>query len=82
MALNAMQRHPVEAGVPQASPVSLILFAIHTAGLIKWVEEYWSDTEGLSFVDNLSWVATGSDVRHVISILERCAARSLDWASR
>jgi len=37
---NAMERHPVEAGVPQGSPVSLILFAIYTSGLIKWVEEY------------------------------------------
>jgi len=39
---NAMERHPVEAGVPQGSPVSLILFAVYTSGLIKWVEEYAS----------------------------------------
>ena len=32
---NAMERHPVEAGVPQGSPVSPILFAICTSGLIK-----------------------------------------------
>jgi hypothetical protein len=37
---NAMERHPVEAGVPQGSPVSPILFAIYTSRLIKWVEEY------------------------------------------
>jgi len=35
---NAMERDRVEAGVPQASPVSPILFAIYTSGLIKWVE--------------------------------------------
>jgi hypothetical protein len=34
---NDMERHPVEAGVPQGSPVSPILFAIYTSGLIKWV---------------------------------------------
>jgi len=33
---NAMERHPVAAGVPQCSPVSSILFAIYTSGLIKW----------------------------------------------
>jgi hypothetical protein len=35
---NVLQSHPVEAGVLQGSPVSLILFAIHTTSLIKWVE--------------------------------------------
>jgi len=40
---NAIDRHPVVAGVLQGSPVSLILFAIYTSGLIKWVEEYESE---------------------------------------
>jgi len=79
---NAMERHPVEAGVPQGSPVSPILFVIYTSGLIKWVKEYVSEAEGLCFVDNLGWVATGSDVNHVVSILERCAAQSIELASR
>jgi len=50
---NAMDRNPVEAGVPQGSPVSPILFAIYTSGLIKWVEVYVSEAEGLSVVDDL-----------------------------
>jgi hypothetical protein len=79
---NAMERHPVEAGVPQGSPVSPIHFAIYTSGLTKWVEHYVSEAEGLSFVDDLGRVATGSDVNHVVSVLERCAARSIEWASR
>jgi len=49
---------------------------------IKWVEEYVSEAEELSVADNLGWVATGSDVNHVVSILARCAARSIEWASR
>jgi len=79
---NAMQRHLVEAGVLQGSPVSMILFAIYPSGLIKWVEEYVSEAEGRFFVDNLGWVATRSDVNYVVSILERCAATSIEWASR
>jgi hypothetical protein len=39
---HAMERHPVQAAVPQRSAVSPILFAIYTSGLIKWVEEYIS----------------------------------------
>jgi len=68
---NATERDPLEVGVPQRSPLSPILFAIYTSGLIKWVEEYIAEAEGLSFVDYLGWVATGGDVSHVVSILER-----------
>jgi hypothetical protein len=78
---NVLQSHPVEAAVPQGSPVSPILFAIHTAGLIKWVEER-VQAEGLSFVDDLGWIATGKDVNQVVRKLEACAAESIEWASR
>ena len=36
----------------------------------------------MSFVDDLGWVGTGSDVNQVVTILERCAAKSIEWASR
>jgi len=78
---NVLQSHPVEAGVPLGSPVSPILFAIHTAGLIKWVEQR-VPAEGLSVVDNLGWVATGKDVNQVVEKLEACAAESIEWVSR
>jgi len=79
---NAMERHPVETGVPQGSPVLPILFVIYTSELIKWVKEYVSQTERLSFLDYLGWVAARSDVNLVITILERCTAKSIEWASR
>jgi len=78
---NVVESHPVEAGLPQGSPVSPILFAIHTTALIKWVEVR-AQAEGLSFVDDLGWVATGKDVNQVVERLEACAARSIKWASR
>jgi hypothetical protein len=78
----ARDRHPVEAGVPQGSPVSPILFAIYISGLIKWVEEYVSEVEGLSFVDDLGCVVTWRGVDHVVPILERCTAKSIERASR
>jgi len=77
-----MERHLVEAGVPQGSPVSLILSAIYTSELIKWVEEYVSEAKGLSFVEDLGCVVSGSDVNQVVSILEICTTKSIEWASR
>jgi hypothetical protein len=58
---NSMERHPGEAGVPQGSPLWLILWGIYTSGLIKWVEEYAS-AKGLYSGNDLSWVATGSGI--------------------
>jgi hypothetical protein len=78
---NAMERYPAETAVPQGSPVSRILFAIYTSGLIKWGEEYVSEAERLSFVDGLGWLATGNDVNQAITILEICPAKSIEWAS-
>jgi hypothetical protein len=79
---NVMERHPVEAGIPQGSPVSPILFAIYTSGLIKWVGERVSGIEGLSFVDDVGWMATGSDVSQVVRKLQSCTRESIDWAER
>jgi len=39
---NAMERDSAEAGVPQGSPVSPILLAIHTSGLLECILEYVS----------------------------------------
>jgi len=78
---HAITRHPVEAEVQQCSPISPILLAIYTSGLINWVEEYIS-AKGLSVVHDLGWVATGSNVNQVVTKLEQCAAKSIEWASR
>ena len=61
---DVLPSHPMETGVPQSAPVLLILFAIHPAGLMKWVEER-VQAKGLSFVDDLRWGATGKDVNQV-----------------
>jgi len=77
---NVLHSDPGEAGVPRRSPLSPILFAIHTAGLTKWVEER-VQAEGLSVVDDLGWVATRKDVNQVVERLESCAAESIEWGN-
>ena len=45
------------------------------------VEERVQGVEGLSFVDDLGWVATGRDVNQLVKKLEAYAAESIQWAS-
>jgi hypothetical protein len=71
----------MEADVPHGSPVSPIIFAINTPGLIQWVEER-VQAEGLSFVDHLRWVATRKVVNWVVERLEAGTAERIEWASR
>jgi hypothetical protein len=79
---NGMERHPVGAVVAQGLLVSPMVCAIYSSGLIESVEVYLSEAEGQSCVEDLGWVATGSDVNHVVSRLERFAAKRILWASR
>ena len=77
---DVMERHPVEAGIPQGSPVSLILFAIYMSGLGKWAEERVSGAEGLSIRDDVRWVVTLNDFIRVGNKFEACTTVSIDWA--
>lgn len=77
-----IERHPLEAGIPKGSPVSLILFAIYISGLIQWVEKRDCEVKGLSFVDDVGCVATGCDVNTIVRTLKACTRVSIDWADR
>jgi hypothetical protein len=50
---NVMERHPLEAGIPQVSPVFPIVFAIYTSQLIKMVEERVAGIESLPIVGDI-----------------------------
>jgi hypothetical protein len=78
---NVLQSHPVGPGVLQGSPISQLLFGIHTTGLIKWVDER-VQAESLSFVDYLRWVRTGKDGNVVVEKLQASASESIEWSSR
>ena len=72
----------VETGVPQGSPVSPILFALFLSGLFPAVTNAVPDTDGLSFVDDVGWTATGGSIQEITDKLSRCAERASEWADK
>ena len=72
----------VMTGLPRGSPVSPVLFAIYTADIHKEVEEKVEGCRGISFVDDMTWVAEGEGLLDLKLKLEECAERSLRWADR
>lgn len=72
----------VTTGLPQGSPVSPVLFALHIAEIHQAVESQVEDSRGTSFVDDVTWLVAieGYGVNDVISKLERCAQASPEWA--
>ena len=70
----------VTTGLPQGSPVSPILFAIYMADIQEEVENQVEGCRGISFMDDITWVAEGEDMMDLTEKLGRCAERSLRWA--
>ena len=72
----------VEIGVPQGSPVSTVLCVVYLSGLFGRVEEKENEcgSEGISFVDDVSWVVEGEDVGECTQRLEGCAREAQIWA--
>lgn len=69
----------IETGIPQGSPVSPILFLIYINGVFEKVTESCPAITSLSFVDDLSFIASGHSVKELAKILGQVAAVVLDW---
>lgn len=52
---------PVDTGIPQGSPAAPILFVTYLSGIFDGVEAAVPCIRGLSFVDDISWWADGTD---------------------
>ena len=79
MSVDGQDGEPMDVttGLPQGSPISPALFAIYIADIHGAVEDQVEDSRGISYVDDVTWIAEGTDIDDVVSKLERCAQASL-----
>ena len=72
----------VEMGVPQGSPVLLVLFVKYLSWLFGRVEEKEEEcgSDGISFVNDVGWVVEGGDFGECTQRLEGCVNEAQKWA--
>jgi retron-type reverse transcriptase len=66
----------VEAGLPQGSPISPILFVIYISGFFDHIEEK-IPISILFFVDNIGIIAIESSIRDTIKTLETAGLEAI-----
>lgn len=72
----------IRTGLPQGSPISPLLFAAYVGGVNRWVRRRVPGARGLSFVNDMLWLVTGTSVKEVAKKLERSAGEAVKWGER
>jgi hypothetical protein len=72
----------VHQGVPQGSPVSLILFLFYNAELLEVCNRPLEQASALGFADDVNILAYGRSTEQNCTLLEILHERCLDWARR
>ena len=69
----------VTSGLPQGSPISPLLFALYMGGVHEHMDRCLPRIQGLSFVDDVTWIAAGTSVREISIQLGRAAETAIRW---
>ena len=69
----------IRTGLPQRSPISPLLFAVYMSSIHPCVSSAASGVRGLSFVNDVLWLATGKSVQEVSEKLERAGKEAIQW---
>ena len=80
MVIEGKEEEEIEVitGLPQGSSVSPLLFNIYISGVHE-VCEMGGSVRGLSFVDDVTWIAQGRSVQEIRLKLEAAARRAIAW---
>jgi hypothetical protein len=69
----------VQAGLPQGSPVSPVLFILSVSALFQWLEDRHSALQAISFADDIGLVIKCDDLEGGTRQLERVAKDTMQW---
>lgn len=75
------ETYEIQAGLPQGSPVSPVLFILSISGLFPWLEEQHSGLQSISFVDDLGLVLSCDSLDEGVQELEGMAEHAIEWGT-
>lgn len=75
------QTYAIQAGLPQGSPVSPVLFTLSVSALFPWLEDKHSTLQAISFVDDIGLVVECDELEEGTRRLERIASDTMQWGS-
>jgi hypothetical protein len=75
------ETHAIQAGLPQGSPVSPVLFILSISALFQWLEDRHSSLHAISFVDDIGLVVWCDELEEGTRQLEHIAKDTIQWGS-
>ena len=71
----------IQAGLPQGSPISPVLFILSVSGMFQWLEERHTMLQTISFVDDIGLVTECNVLEDGTRKLEHIARDAMRWGS-
>jgi hypothetical protein len=71
----------IQAGLPQGSPVSPVLFILSVSALFQWLEDRHPTLQAISFVDDIGLVVECDELEEGTTQLESIARDTMEWGS-
>jgi retron-type reverse transcriptase len=75
------ETHGIQAGLPQGSPVSSVLFILSVSAMFQWLEDKHPMLQAISFVDDMGLVVERGELEGRTRQLEHIARDVMSWGS-